>query len=183
MESCGPSHVILHLRRVGLHISSEMESCIKSLEILFSREVIGSVFVSFTEVGLPLWEWTAREFDEPSCAAAFSARCPTIPLYVIQLFRPTLPLKSPATPPLAPTSSTMATITSTETLTLKLKGSKNQPAPPRLPISMDHLPKLTAEQAGHLRHFHNLASQIDGLWNHMGAQEPGQVPTRCFLFC
>jgi hypothetical protein len=34
--------------------------------------------------------------------------------------------------------------------------------------------KLDAAQAGHLRHFHNLASQKDGEWRHMGSQEPGQ---------
>jgi hypothetical protein len=34
--------------------------------------------------------------------------------------------------------------------------------------------KLSPEQAGHLRHFHNLASQLDGEWSLMGSQEPGQ---------
>ncbi|CAG9978193.1 unnamed protein product [Clonostachys byssicola] len=35
-------------------------------------------------------------------------------------------------------------------------------------------PKLSTEQAGHLRHFHNLVAQKDGDWHHMGSQEPGQ---------
>ncbi|VUC35447.1 unnamed protein product [Clonostachys rosea] len=35
-------------------------------------------------------------------------------------------------------------------------------------------PKLSTEQAGHLRHIHNLVSQEDGDWHHMGGQEPGQ---------
>lgn len=34
--------------------------------------------------------------------------------------------------------------------------------------------KLSCEQAGHLRHFHNLATQRDGEWGPMGGQEPGQ---------
>jgi hypothetical protein len=45
----------------------------------------------------------------------------------------------------------------------------------------DHLPhdfvghaKLTREQAGHLRHFYNLASSLDGEWALMGNQEPAQ---------
>ncbi|KAL2848591.1 hypothetical protein BJY01DRAFT_154611 [Aspergillus pseudoustus] len=33
---------------------------------------------------------------------------------------------------------------------------------------------LSREQAGHLRHFHNLASQRDGIWGVMGSQDPGQ---------
>lgn len=35
-------------------------------------------------------------------------------------------------------------------------------------------PPLTREQCGHIRHIHNLASQVDGDWAFMGAQEPGQ---------
>lgn len=34
--------------------------------------------------------------------------------------------------------------------------------------------KLSYEQAGHLRHFHNLATQRNGEWNLMGSQDPGQ---------
>ena len=63
-------------------------------------------------------------------------------------------------------------------LTFHLSATRAE-APPRLPFSIDHLVKLTPEQAGHIRHFHNLASQIDGNWNHMGAQEPGQVNPPC----
>lgn len=60
---------------------------------------------------------------------------------------------------------------------LHLKGSadaKSPSLPTRLPDAYATLPKLTREQAGHLRHFHNLASQLDGEWNYMGSQEPGQ---------
>ncbi|EXL91126.1 hypothetical protein NOF04DRAFT_18210 [Fusarium oxysporum II5] len=35
-------------------------------------------------------------------------------------------------------------------------------------------PKLCREQVGHLRHFHNLATQRDGEWRHMVCQKPGQ---------
>ncbi|KAF2843839.1 hypothetical protein T440DRAFT_411307, partial [Plenodomus tracheiphilus IPT5] len=38
------------------------------------------------------------------------------------------------------------------------------------PRSFGSLKKLTREQAGHLRHFHNLAAQADGQWAHMGSQ-------------
>lgn len=43
-----------------------------------------------------------------------------------------------------------------------------------MPVNLDHYPKLSKEQAGHLRHFHNLAFQPDGQWNHMESQEPMQ---------
>ncbi|KAF8503084.1 hypothetical protein JB92DRAFT_816875 [Gautieria morchelliformis] len=46
--------------------------------------------------------------------------------------------------------------------------------PPTLASSTITLPKLDRQQAGHLRHFHNLASQLDGEWAHMGALEPAQ---------
>ncbi|TEA15284.1 Linalool dehydratase/isomerase [Colletotrichum sidae] len=42
------------------------------------------------------------------------------------------------------------------------------------PDLLAKFPKLSREQAGHLRHFHNLATQKDGEWRHMGSQEPGQ---------
>ena len=58
--------------------------------------------------------------------------------------------------------------TTTQTV-LSLTGT-----PSRAPIDITQYPKLTREQAGHLRHFHNLASQIDGEWHHMGSQEPMQ---------
>jgi hypothetical protein len=41
-------------------------------------------------------------------------------------------------------------------------------------MDLSKYPKLTSEQAGHLRHFHNLANQRDGEWRHMGTQEPMQ---------
>ncbi|KAK0916229.1 hypothetical protein LTR02_000776 [Friedmanniomyces endolithicus] len=47
-------------------------------------------------------------------------------------------------------------------------------ASPPCPMSPSSYPSLTREQAGHLRHFHNLAAQLDGSWHHMGSQEPLQ---------
>ena len=44
----------------------------------------------------------------------------------------------------------------------------------RLSLDLSAYDKLDSAQAGHLRHFHNLASQLDGQWHHMGAQEPMQ---------
>ncbi|GCB17122.1 linalool dehydratase/isomerase [Aspergillus awamori] len=50
---------------------------------------------------------------------------------------------------------------------------KQQP-PQRLPLDISKIPKLDIKQAGHLRHYHNLAWQLDGEWRHMGTQEPAQ---------
>jgi hypothetical protein len=41
-------------------------------------------------------------------------------------------------------------------------------------VDLSKYAKLTHEQAGHIRHFYNLAYQPDGEWKHMGAQEPSQ---------
>jgi hypothetical protein len=50
-----------------------------------------------------------------------------------------------------------------------------QPLPPRLPKNfLNQFGKLSHDQAGHLRHFHNLATRRDGDWGPMGSQEPGQ---------
>jgi hypothetical protein len=46
--------------------------------------------------------------------------------------------------------------------------------PKRLDPAFEAYPKLTKEQCGHLRHFHNLTTQLDGDWPFMGAQDPGQ---------
>lgn len=47
--------------------------------------------------------------------------------------------------------------------------------PPQiLGLDISKYPKLDHAQAGHLRHFHNLVSQIDGEWHHMGSAEPAQ---------
>lgn len=43
-----------------------------------------------------------------------------------------------------------------------------------LPFDLSQYPKLSREQAGHLRHFYNLSSATDGDWPHMGSQEPAQ---------
>ncbi|KAL2835927.1 hypothetical protein BJY01DRAFT_238490 [Aspergillus pseudoustus] len=50
--------------------------------------------------------------------------------------------------------------------------SQNPPPAPQLDLS--RYPKLSREQAGHLRHFYNLSAAIDGDWPHMGSQEPAQ---------
>lgn len=42
--------------------------------------------------------------------------------------------------------------------------------------------KLTHEQCGHIRHIHNLASQIEGDWAFMGTQEPGQEYDTAFRY-
>ena len=43
-----------------------------------------------------------------------------------------------------------------------------------LSLDISRYPKLTREQAGHLRHYHNLSSQIDGEWHHMAGFERQQ---------
>ncbi|KAI9729547.1 MAG: hypothetical protein M1834_006743 [Cirrosporium novae-zelandiae] len=58
-------------------------------------------------------------------------------------------------------------------LRLSPTNNSNKNIPQTLPFSLDSYPKLSREQAGHLRHFHNLATQIDGEWRHMGIQDPG----------
>ncbi|KAJ7053981.1 hypothetical protein C8F01DRAFT_1064442 [Mycena amicta] len=50
---------------------------------------------------------------------------------------------------------------------------------PQLPQSLpedflDRFPKLSREQAGHLRHFHNLATALPGEYPHMGSQLAGE---------
>lgn len=47
--------------------------------------------------------------------------------------------------------------------------------PHQIPFDVTQLPKLSEEQAGHLRHFHNIASAPDGDWPHMGTQDPEQA--------
>ncbi|KAF9895002.1 hypothetical protein FE257_004626 [Aspergillus nanangensis] len=67
----------------------------------------------------------------------------------------------------------MTTITMTETTdsTILNHGGLPQRLDDRF---MDRYEKLSPEQAGHLRHFHNLATQPDGSWHLMGSQDPGQ---------
>nr|XP_036581955.1 uncharacterized protein CTRU02_08032 [Colletotrichum truncatum]KAF6790512.1 hypothetical protein CTRU02_08032 [Colletotrichum truncatum] len=58
---------------------------------------------------------------------------------------------------------------------LELRGAPPLNLPTSLaPDFITRFPKLSREQAGHLRHFHNLVTQKDGEWRHMGSQEPGQ---------
>ncbi len=44
--------------------------------------------------------------------------------------------------------------------------------PERPSVSPSAYAKLSTEQAGHLRHFHNLLAQLDGDWNHFGHANP-----------
>ena len=59
---------------------------------------------------------------------------------------------------------------------IRLKGPPKAQAelPTAIKQRIASLPKLSREQAGHIRHFHNLASQLDGDWSFFGTQEPGQ---------
>ena len=60
---------------------------------------------------------------------------------------------------------TMATETelTTEAIhTMTLHGGEEMTVPTLPKGILNGLPKLSVEQAGHLRHFHNLASQMDG---------------------
>lgn len=50
---------------------------------------------------------------------------------------------------------------------------KKQPSA-RLSLDISRYSKLDAAQAGHLRHFHNLTTQIDGEWHHMAGFDPHQ---------
>ena len=43
-------------------------------------------------------------------------------------------------------------------------------------------PALSRKQCGHIRHIHNLASQLDGEWAFMGTQEPGQEYDTAFRY-
>ncbi|KIW29624.1 uncharacterized protein PV07_05427 [Cladophialophora immunda] len=62
----------------------------------------------------------------------------------------------------------MATTTTTISNTSTLKISAGPP------VDISKYPKLNAAQAGHLRHFHNLVSQVDGEWHHFGSLEAQQ---------
>jgi hypothetical protein len=70
----------------------------------------------------------------------------------------------------------MATQTLLTTQVEQLHLHSSAPGPPaqKLQLNMSNYPKLDKNQAGHVRHFHNLSSQLDGEWHHMGIQEPGQ---------
>ncbi|RVX75891.1 hypothetical protein B0A52_00248 [Exophiala mesophila] len=43
--------------------------------------------------------------------------------------------------------------------------------PPLVPIDVQSSPKLNGKQAGHIRHFHNLASLPDSCWNHLWSED------------
>ncbi|KAL7928422.1 hypothetical protein V8C35DRAFT_332989 [Trichoderma chlorosporum] len=55
-----------------------------------------------------------------------------------------------------------------------LNQPNNRPFPQQLPSEYVSWTKLSREQAGQIRHIHNIVSQIDGEWRFMGTQEPGQ---------
>lgn len=83
----------------------------------------------------------------------------------------------------ATTSSSMSqttTITTPSSTLLALNALKTPPL--KLSNSFDDYPKLTREECGHLRHFHNLVSLPDGEWSHMGAQESGQEWDTAFRY-
>lgn len=80
-------------------------------------------------------------------------------------------------------SVTAAMMSTTTTLPppthLSLEGSEipstDVTTPKILPNSfLSSVPKLTYAQAGHIRHFHNIAGLLPGEWRHMGTQEPAQ---------
>ncbi len=53
-------------------------------------------------------------------------------------------------------------------------GADSAVLPDKLPILIDSFAKLDLQQAGHLRHFHNLIKQLDGCWHHMQCEDLGQ---------
>ncbi|KAK3291430.1 Rft protein-domain-containing protein [Chaetomium fimeti] len=48
-------------------------------------------------------------------------------------------------------------------------------SPKTLDLDLSRFPKLSREQAGHVRHFWNISTSIDGEWPHMGTQDPDQA--------
>ncbi|KAH6842206.1 Rft protein-domain-containing protein [Chaetomium sp. MPI-CAGE-AT-0009] len=44
-----------------------------------------------------------------------------------------------------------------------------------LDLDLSRFPKLSREQAGHVRHFWNISTSMDGEWPHMGTQDPDQA--------
>lgn len=71
----------------------------------------------------------------------------------------------------------MGSITITRTFEhIALRGGQLElSAPKKLPIDISKYQTLDLNQLGHLRHFHNLASQPAGDWSFMGNAEPAQV--------
>lgn len=61
----------------------------------------------------------------------------------------------------------MSTTTTVTTVT--------EAAPQELSFDISTYPKLDEKQAGHLRHFHNVASAEDGDWPYMGTLDPEQA--------
>lgn len=70
------------------------------------------------------------------------------------------------------------TATTSATATTKA----NVALPEKLQLSLDQYEKLNDQQAGHLRHFHNLVSQPDGMWKHMGCEDPAQEAFDAYRF-
>ncbi|KAK2597260.1 hypothetical protein N8I77_013120 [Diaporthe amygdali] len=75
-----------------------------------------------------------------------------------------------------PASMAVNTSSSSTALEQILSLDTTSSLPPKLPSHiLRHFPnKLDRAQAGHIRHFHNLATQLDGEWHHMGGADPGQ---------
>jgi hypothetical protein len=76
------------------------------------------------------------------------------------------------------TQSRTGDVQSATHVTFAATGAGSVSAAESLPTKLDEtfksLPKLSLEQCGHIRHFHNLSSQLDGDWAFFGAQEVGQ---------
>lgn len=88
------------------------------------------------------------------------------------------PQKIPVTHPKM-SESTSTTTTAPILGRVTLRGDSLS-APKKLSIDLSKYEVLDHKQAGHLRHFHNLASQPPGEWAFMGAADPAQVPLPLF---
>ncbi|KAJ4185341.1 hypothetical protein NW759_016986 [Fusarium solani] len=51
-----------------------------------------------------------------------------------------------------------------------------------MPLDLSKYEKLDKLQLGHIRHFHNLVTQLDGEWRHMGGQETQQEFVDAFRY-
>jgi hypothetical protein len=75
------------------------------------------------------------------------------------------------------------TISQTDTLpNMRLEVKAATSLPLKLSKTFNKSPKLSREQCGHIRHFHNIASKLDGEWFMMGSQEPGQEWDTAFRY-
>lgn len=73
------------------------------------------------------------------------------------------------------------TLTTQGHASIPLRGTDTLPS--TLPIDiLPSFPKLSLAQAGHIRHFHNLATLPDGEWRHMGSIDPGQESFEAYRY-